>query len=380
MQFEYDNDQSQLQNSLRRLLQAQAPFEQRRRHVAGEAGWNTALWPALAELGVTALALPEVHGGFGARPIGWLPVMQELGRSLAVQPFLATAVLAATAISRGGSAAQCEALLPAIAQGSRIVAFAHDEAGARHRPGWIETRARSAGGQWLLDGVKSHVPFGADADTLVVSALGEHGETMLFLLAADQPGVRRERLQLVDDTPAARIGLQSALGEPLAGDAAAALGAAQDAGLAAACAEALGVAECAYALTTEYVRTRQQFGRAIGSNQAVRHRVAEMHVALDMLRSAAMGALLALEIGDVEERARELSRAKMLVARHGIFIAQQGIQLHGGIGMTTEYAVGHCLRRMTVLDMGFGDGAMHAARLGMSLASASAGPSSTSRA
>ena len=127
---------------------------------------------------------------------------------------------------------------------------------------------------------------------------------------------------------------------------------------------ASGVAERAYALTVDYVQTRQQFGRAIGANQAVRHRVAEMRVALEMVRSAAMMGLLALEESDAAQRAAELSRAKMLVARHGTFIVQQGIQLHGGIGMTIETMVGHCLRRLTVLDQLFGDGHAHAARLG----------------
>lgn len=368
MHFELDEEQEQLRASLVRLLQTQAPFERRRRLTDGARGWDTALWPALAALGITALALPEANDGFDQRPVAMLPVLQALGASLAVQPFLPTAVLTATALLRAGTTAQRQQLLPGIADGSRIIAFAHDEANARHDPLLIETRARWVEGRWLLDGHKQNVLFGADADTLLVSARTAQGDAMLFLLDPLQPGVDRAATRLVDDTPAADLTLSAARAEPLPGDGQAAVCSAWEAGLAAACAEALGVAERAYALTVEYVQARQQFGRAIGSNQSVRHRVAEMRVALDILRSAAMAGLLALEMEDDEERSRELARAKMLVARHGLFITQEAIQLHGGIGMTIEYAVGHCLRRMTVLDMLFGDGASHASRLGAALA------------
>lgn len=368
MQFELDHEQQQLGDSLVRLLQAQAPFDRRRQAVATPQGWDTSLWPAVGALGVTALALPEACGGYGQRPVALLPVLQALGHSLALQPFLATAVLAATAISRAGSATQQQGLLPGIADASRIVALAHDEPAARHQPLWIETRARCVAGRWVLDGHKHNVLFGGDASMLVVSARDESDRVMLFLVDPAQPGVQRAQTCLIDDSPAANLALRAAHAEPLPGDGLAALQAAQDAGIAAACAEALGVAELAYDLTVEYVQTRQQFGRAIGSNQALRHRVAEMRVALDMLRSAAMAGLLALEIGDGPHRARELSRARMLASRHGTFITQQAVQLHGGIGMTIEYAAGHCLRRMTVLEALFGDGASHAARLGASLA------------
>jgi pimeloyl-CoA dehydrogenase len=364
MLFELDSDQAQLQDSLVRLLQTLVPFEQRHRLVESERGWHTKLWPALGELGVAALTLPAALGGFEQRPIALLSVLQALGHSLAVQPFLATAVLASTAIVRAGSDAQRQSHLPAIAQGSRIVAFAHDEPSARHDPLSIATRARCVEGEWLLDGRKQNVLFGADASMLVVSARGENGQVMMFLVDPAHPCVEVDATRLVDDTPASDIALHGVRAEPMPGDGLAALNAVVDAGTAAACAEALGVAERAYELTVEYVQTRQQFGRAIGSNQAVRHRVAEMRVALDTLRSAAMMALLALEMDDLPQRGQELSRAKMLLSRHGTFVAQQAIQLHGGIGMTVEYAAGHCLRRMTVLDMLFGDGASHAARLG----------------
>ncbi|RYY99227.1 MAG: acyl-CoA dehydrogenase, partial [Comamonadaceae bacterium] len=268
-------------------------------------------------------------------------------------------------------------LLPGIAAGTQLLAWAHDEPAARHRALWVETRARREGNRWLLTGRKHNVLHGAGADTLVVSAriAGEPDarDGVGLFLVRPGAGVQRTAQRLIDDTPAADIRFDAAAAEPLGNPddgvaALAALEATQEAGLAAVCAESVGVLERAFAMTVEYVQTRQQFGRPIGANQALRHRVAEMRVALDMVRSAAMAGLLALEMDDADERSRELSRAKMLVARHGTFVAQQGIQLHGGIGMTVEYAVGHCLRRLTVIDQLFGDGATHAARLGAQLA------------
>lgn len=369
MRLELDADEQQLQDSLRRLLQAQASFERRREAARSDAGWDTALWPALGELGVIALTLPQAHGGFAQPPVAQLTLLQALGHALALQPFLPSAVLAATAIARAGSEAQQQVLLAAIAQGSSVVAWAHDEPAARHNPLWVEAGAERDGGDWLLHGSKHNVLYGAAADTLIVSAraAGEPGAAhglQLFMVNPAQPGVRRRALRLIDDTPAADIEFRGARADLLdAGSAPDAIRAAQEAGIAAVCAEALGVVERAYELSVKYVQVRQQFGRAIGANQTVRHRVAEMRVALEMMRSAALAGLLALQLEQPADRSRELSRAKMLISRHGGFITQQAIQLHGGIGMTVEYAVGHCLRRLTVLDQLFGDGATHAAAL-----------------
>jgi pimeloyl-CoA dehydrogenase len=291
MQFELDADQQQLQDSLRRLLDTEGSFERRRQVAASEAGWNPALWRALGELGVTAITLPEAHGGFGQAPIALLPVLQELGRALVLEPFLASAVLGATAVARAGTQAQQQAVLPGLASAAQVLAFAHDEAAGRHQPLWVETRARRAGDGWVLQGAKHNVLHGAVADLLVVSARtqGEADDReglALFLVRGEQAGVQRTALRLIDDTPAAEIRLDGATAQLLgeAGQGWAAIEAAQQAGLAATCAEALGVAERAYALTVDYVQTRQQFGRAIGANQALRHRVAEMRVALDMVR------------------------------------------------------------------------------------------------
>jgi pimeloyl-CoA dehydrogenase len=378
MQFELDSDAQQLADSLRRLLDTEGSFEKRRQAASSTPGWNPALWRALGELGVTAMSLPEDLGGFGARPVELLPVLRELGRALSLEPFLSCAVLAATALVRAGNPAQRSQWLPRIADASTVVAWAHDEPLAGHAEQWLETRAERTADGWRLRGRKHNVVHGADADMLIVSArttgAADSAEGIaLFGVQAGQPGVRKKPIRLIDDTPAAQVDFDAAEAELLDGSEAGASGhdvlvTVQQAGLAATCAEALGVAQRAYDLTVDYVRTRHQFGRAIGTNQAVRHRIAEMHVAMQMLRSAAMAALLALDIDDAEQRRIELMRARMTVSRHGIFVCQQGIQLHGGIGMTEEYAVGHCLRRLTVLDQLFGDGPTHAARLGKLLA------------
>lgn len=375
MNFELDTDQQQLQASLRRLLDSEASFERRRAASATPAGFNAAVWRSMAELGVVAMAMPEAYGGYGLPPVALLPVLQELGRALSLEPYLATAVLGATAVATAGSAAQKDLLLNEAASATRLLAFAHEERAARHARLWVECSAREVDGGWVLHGAKHNVLHGAAADTLVVSARvsgrPDAAEGVaLFLVRPGDAGVTCEPVRLVDDTPAAEFHFNGAkaelLGDVAAG--AAAILATVQAGMAATCAEALGVAERAYAMTVEYVQTRQQFGRAIGSNQSLRHRVAEMCVALEGVRSAAMIGLLALDMEDAAERALELSRAKMLVSRHATFIAREAIQLHGGMGMTLELAVGHCLRRITVLDQLFGDGPTHAARLGAELA------------
>src|SRR4051812_6093261 len=166
MQFDLASEEQQLQDSLRRLLDAEASFERRRQAVASDTGWNPVLWRALGELGVTAITVPEAYGGFGQPPIALLPVLQELGRALALEPFLATNVLGATAVARAGTPAQLQALLPAIASARHVLAFAHEEAAARHAPLWVATTARRSGAGWRLAGSKVNVLHGAAADML----------------------------------------------------------------------------------------------------------------------------------------------------------------------------------------------------------------------
>ncbi|GAP37928.1 acyl-CoA dehydrogenase [Piscinibacter sakaiensis] len=378
MNYDLSEEQSQLRDSVRRMLADHYGFEQRRAIAASDAGWSTPVWRQLCELGVTALTLPEAHGGFGQGAADLLPVLEEFGRVMLLEPFLASSVLAATAVVRGGDAAAQDHWLAKLADGGTLLAFAHDEPAARHAPLWVETRATARGRGWGLSGTKSNVLHGSLAERLIVTARvrGEPGARdglALFLVDPGAPGVTLREHRLVDGRLAARLDLADAeatpLGDPQDGGAAiAAIDATLDAGIAAVCAEAVGAMQAAHDMTLAYLNTRQQFGRVIGANQALRHRAAEMLVHLETARSAAIAAACAVDDPGSPDARADLHRAKMLIGRHGRQLAHAAIQLHGGIGMTYEYAVGHLLRRLTVLDQLFGDADAHAARLGQMIA------------
>jgi pimeloyl-CoA dehydrogenase len=379
MNFELNEDQSALAQSLSRLLADRCTFEQRRALVASDAAHDPKTWAALAALGLTALPVPEALGGFGGGARDLLPVMQALGRSLSMEPYLASAVLAGTALRLGGDEAVQARLLPGLASGELVLAWAHDEAAGRHAPLWVETRAERRDGGWRLDGIKSNVLAAGVARSFLVSArlAGAPADAegcALFLVDAKDAGVALREFRLVDDTTAGELVLKQAAAQPLADPADAAcarraIDGVAAAGIAAVCADMSGAAEAAFGLAMDYLRTRRQFGRLIGENQALRHRAAEMLVALEMARSMAMAAAVAADDPEGEESALDLHRAKLSVARNARQVAHAAIQLHGGIGMTEEYAVGHCLRRIHVLDQLFGDADAHAARLAAALTS-----------
>jgi pimeloyl-CoA dehydrogenase len=373
MHFNLSDEQLQLSQSLTRLLDEQYGFDKRRAIAATETGWSEGIWRRLGEFGVTALGIPESHGGLGGGAVDRLPVMQAFGRALLLEPYLSSAVLGATAVRESASALQMDALLPAVASGAHRLAWAHDEAAARHEPLWVETRARHDGQRWRLSGAKSLVLHAAAAGRFVVTARlsgrADHTQGLaLFLVDADGPGIALRSYRLVDDTPAGELTLDDAIAVPLGApeDSArawAAVRATVAAGTAAVCADMVGAMETAFELTKSYVNTRKQFGRLIGEYQALRHRVADMAVSLEMARSMAIAAAVAADDASAPDAATDLPRAKLVIGRHARSLCHAAIQSHGGIGMTEEYAVGHCLRRIHVLDQLFGDAEAQAARL-----------------
>lgn len=370
MNFEITEEQRQLRDSLQRLLEKEYTFTERRRILAEELGWSQQVWQRLSELGVTALGVPSELGGLDGNALDRLLVHVELGRVLSLEPYLGSIVLGATLAQEVGGAYSA-AVLPELCTGQRLLAVAHNEPGARHAECWVQTRARQTQGAWRLEGMKTQVLHGDAAHEILVSARISGGAADddglgIFRLDTSSAGVDIARLRLVDRSSAARLRLEAAPAQLLVeGPAAAhALRTMRRAGIAAACAEGLGVMQGAFELAVAYLGERRQFGVPIGTYQALRHRVAEMKVALETARSAAIAATWALVEADEELVDIELARAKILLGRQGTFITQQAIQLHGGIGMTEEYAVGHYLRRLTVLDQFFGDAAHHATRLG----------------
>jgi len=373
MNFELNDEQQALQASLARMLGDRYGFEKRRTYADGAAGHDEGTWRQLSELGVTALLVPEAHGGFGGGARDLLPVMQELGAALSLEPFLPSSVLGATALRLAADAAMQDRLLPAVATGRMRLAWAHDEAAGRHAPSWIETRAERRGDDWVLEGRKSNVLGAGLAQHFVVSArvsggAGEPEGCALFLVDAGAAGLGLRPFRLVDDTAAGELELHAVVAQPL-GDPAdgrqarAAIEGTLAVGIAAACADMVGAMQAAFRLAMDYLNTRKQFGRLIGENQALRHRAAEMLVGLELARSMAIAAAVAVDRPQGDDARRDLHRAKLSVGRHARVLAHGAIQLHGGIGMTEEYAVGHYLRRIHVLDQLFGDGEAHAARL-----------------
>ena len=371
MDFDLTEDQRLMVESVGRLLADTYGFEQRKALLRTEQGWSPALWSQYAELGLLGLPFPEDHGGFGGGAVEVMLLMQEFGRHLVLEPYLATVVLGGTAIRLAGNADQQGELLPGIAAGTTKLAFAHYERQARYDMTDVMTTATQAphGGGFVLEGAKSVVLHGGCADMLVVSARtagGRHDAAgiSLFLVDANAPGVARRGYRLRDGTAAAEISLSAVKvpGHALLGEKDGALPVIErvvQAGIAATAAEVVGAMEAMQAMTLDYLKTRQQFGRPIGSNQALQHRAAEMMVALEQGRSMAMLASMMVDEPDAAERARSISMAKVGVGQSGRFVSQQAIQLHGGIGMTEEYAVGHFFRRVMVIEHLFGDTAYH---------------------
>src|SRR5216684_1358025 len=369
MDFDFTEEQRLLRDSVDRLLADRYAFDKRRGYLAEPEGWSRALWAQYAELGLLGLPFAEAHGGFGGGGIEVLLVMEAFGRALVLEPYLSTVVLAGTALRLAGSEAQQAALLPQVAEGKLLLAVAHGERQARYDLSDVLTTAQPKAGGWVLDGAKSVVAHGDSADKLVVSArtVGERNDTAgitLFLVDGVANGLARRAYTMRDGTRAAEIalsgvevGADAVLGE--VGGGFAVIERVVETGIAATAAEAVGTMETMQALTLEYLKTRQQFGRPIGQNQALQHRATEMFVSLEQARSMAMLAAMMVDEPNAAERAHNIAMAKVGVGQAARFVSQNAVQLHGGIGMTEEYAVGHYFRRVMVIEHTFGDTAYH---------------------
>jgi pimeloyl-CoA dehydrogenase small subunit len=373
MDFELSDEQRLLRESVDRLLADHYSFAQRRGYLAEPEGWSTALWSRYAEQGLLGLPFAEEYGGFGGGAIEIMLVMGAFGRVLALEPYLATVVLAGAALRLAGNEAQKGTILPQVAEGRLILAFAHGERQARYDLSDVLTTAKPTPRGWVLDGAKSVVGHGDGAQQLIVSAriAGERDDPEgigLFLVDAKANGVARRSYPMRDGTRAAEISLSGVeiarddvIGDP--GNAMRVIERVVEAGIAATSAEAVGAMETMHAMTLEYLKTRQQFGRPIGQNQVLQHRAAEMLIELEQGRSMAMLAAMMVDEPDPAERARNIAMAKIGVGQASRFVSQNAIQLHGGIGMTEEYAVGHYFRRCMVVEHLFGDPTYHLSRL-----------------
>ncbi len=357
MDFEFTDDQISLRDAVRRWVEKGFSFA--RRHALAKAGGATrAVYAELAELGLTGLAVPAHHGGLGLGAVDAMVVMEELGRGLVNAPYAAGALVAPALLAQADAAVQ-SAWLPRIADGSALVVLAQQERGTRYRLDAVSTLASQTAGGWSLTGHKSLVPAGDEADAFLVPArLGPDAAAPLglFLVERGRCAVRGYPTQ--DGARAADVTLAATPAQLVLADAAAALEAAGDVGIAAVCAEGVGLMDQLLAITVEYMNTRKQFGVAIASFQALRHRVADVKMQLELARS--MSYYASLKLGEpAPQRRRALSQAKVQLGQSMRFVGQQCIQLHGGIGVTDEASASHYFKRLTMLELAWGDTLHH---------------------
>ncbi|MFF0452676.1 acyl-CoA dehydrogenase family protein [Nocardia africana] len=356
MDFELTDEQVMLGETVRDLLARAYDPESRLKVLDTELGWSRDVWSQLAELGVLGLSFSEEDGGVGAGPVETMVVMEEVGRRLAPEPLLDAVLLPGGLVASLGTADQRQRILPEVAGGSRLLAFAHEEAGSRWPDLAVATTATADGDGYRLSGVKSRVPHGDCADELLVTAVGPDGVLRVFLVAADADGVTRTAYRTFDERRGAQIEFASApaelLGAAEAGDATEAVATAIATAQASLCAESIGAMGEALRLTTEYLKTRKQFGVTLSKFQTLTQRAAEMYVAMELARSMSFYATASLAEGTVDPIV--LSRARFQVGRGARHIGQEAVQMHGGIGITTEYPVSHYVARLTAVDQTFG--------------------------
>jgi alkylation response protein AidB-like acyl-CoA dehydrogenase len=358
MNCDFTEDQRALADTVQRFVARDYTFEKRRAIRDAESGWSRAVWQALADLGVLAINIDEDYGGLGYGPQETGLVMGAFGPGLLLEPYLAGAVVAPALIRRVASADFQEEWLPNIATGETIVALA--DADARDAP------VTEIGGN--LSGCKAVVAHGGCADLLLVSARCADGVTGLFAVTPGADGVALHDYPTLDGQRAADIVLDNAPATRLdAGGAADAIDAALDIGLAALCSEAVGIMQVTVAATTEYLKTRQQFGQPIGRFQALQHRMADMLLHLEQARSMSYLAAMHCADDDAGSRRRTLSAAKVTIGQACRFIAQNAVQLHGGMGMTDELILSHWFKRLTAIEMSFGDTDFHLQRFAANL-------------
>lgn len=365
MDFDLTEEQSILKDSLDRLLADTYGFEERKHHMASAEGWSAEAWNRYAEMGLMALPFAEEDGGIGGGPVETMIVMEALGKALALEPYFATVILGGGFLRLGGSAEQKANLVPQVAEGSLKLAFAHTERNSRFDLARVETKSRQDGDGWVLSGSKSVVLHGDCTDRIFVTARtgGEADDETgigVFLVDANAEGVSRRGYATQDGLRAAeltlenvRVAADAAYGDP--SDALPLVRRVVDQAIAALSAEAVGAMSAMHALTLDYMKVRKQFGVPIGAFQVLQHAAVDMYVAIEQARSITLYATMMADSDDAAERAKAMHAAKAEIGRGGRLVGENAIQIHGGVGMTMEYAVGHYFKRMTMIDVAFGN-------------------------
>ncbi|TDP63756.1 acyl-CoA dehydrogenase family protein [Roseateles toxinivorans] len=361
MDFDFTDDQESLRDAVRRWVDKDYGFEHRR-EVVRAGGQSSEDWQALAGLGLMGLAVPEAHGGMGFGAVDAMVVMEELGRGLVLEPYAQVALMACSALQAAPEALQA-AWLPKIAGGEALVVLAHQERAARYRLNHVTTTAVSGATGWMISGAKSVVPCGDRADAFIAparvsGAADDANGIALFLVERSAAGVTTQGYLTQDGSRAAEVKFANSPAQLISLDGHALLELAVDVGIAAMCAEAVGAMDRLVAITAEYLNTRKQFGVVISSFQALRHRMADVKMQLELARS--MSYYATLKLGEAPaQRRRALSQAKYQLGQSTRYVGQQCTQLHGGIGVTDEYISSHYFKRLTAMELQFGDSLHH---------------------
>lgn len=373
MDFDLSEEQRLLKDSVEGLLADSYDFDQRKKYAKEKGGWSKTVWNKLAEQGLLGLPFSEDDGGFGAGAVETSIVMEALGRALLLEPYLATVVLGGGFLRHGGSAEQKAVHIPSIIDGSKTLAFAQLEKNSRYNLADVATTAKKKGAGWVIDGEKFVVLQGETADTLIVTARTKGSQRDrsgigVFLVPANAKGVTIKGYPTQDGMRAAdirfegvEVGADAAIGDPENG--LPLVERVVDEARVALCAEAVGAMDESLKSTVEYLKTRKQFGVAIGQFQTLQHRAADMFVALEQARSMSIFASMASDFQDAKEREKAVAAAKVQIGKSLKFVGQQAIQLHGGVGMTMELKIGHYFKRLTMIESTFGDTDYHLRRV-----------------
>jgi alkylation response protein AidB-like acyl-CoA dehydrogenase len=366
MDFDLDQDQQMLAQTVSDFAKNESPVQRFRRLREDDIGYAPALWRKMGELGWIGVPFPESVGGLGASFVECAIVLQHLATTLVPEPYLGSVVLGGMTLWRAGNAAQHHAYLKPMIEGETTLALASSEAQSRYDVSAIETTATPERGGYKIRGEKIWVLNGHHADHLIVSARAPEGVT-LFIVPRDADGVKVRVAGTIDGRRSAfirfvdvRVSGDARLGEEGAG--AVVLDRVMDYGAAGAAAEGVGIVSTMLRMTVDYLCTREQFGVRIGSFQALQHRAVDMYAEVELLRSISMASMVRADEDDASARRRDISAAKYQLATGGIWVAQQSLQLHGGIGVTDEHDIGLYFKRMYALNALFGDQEHHVSR------------------
>ena len=372
MDFELSDDQKLLVKTVEDFCKKQSPVERVRELREVERGWEEAKWQQMGELGWLGVLFSEDEGGLGGTFVDAGLIIEQLGKTLVMEPYLASVVLGGIAVREAGNSSQKQELLGPMIEGTSSLALAFTEENSRHNPFCIETKAEKSGADYKLSGNKRWVLNGQAADHLIVSARtsGEQGSeagVSLFAVPKDAKGLSIQNVKCMDSHRAAMVSLDGVTvsADGLLGDEGAAgpaLAKTLDLGAAACCAEGSGIMDAVLAMTREYLVEREQFGAKIGSFQALQHRCVDMFVEVQLMKSAAIQAMIKADDDDAQERMRAISATKAQLSNGGGYVVRQGTQLHGGIGVTDEHNIGLYFKRMTILSTLCGDEEYHTQR------------------